>query len=612
MHIVKTIGGLYNIMKKLLALLLCFIMILTSLIGCGKKQEDNGAEIRMYISDPVYNFDPAEAYKNEAALKVVSLMFDNLFIMNEKGKVEKSLAKDYKIDKEANTMLIEMRDDTSWSDGNAVTANDVVFAWHRLLDPTNSFEAASLLFDIKNAKACKEGLITVDDIGISALNNTELLITFEDRAIDYDSFLNKLTSLALAPLREDILSKVVVANDWAKSPTLMVASGPFRLRTISYAPEKAGLVLERNAYYRRDFMKDDIDKSVTPYRLIVDYTKKGNQIYDAYKAGEIFFIGDIPLSARSKYTLEEWAKEGEVSDALSTHTYVLNENAEINGTKLFANVFVRKALSLAIDREQIVKAVVFAEAATGIVPTGVFNANKKKETFRENSSGYISSKANLNEAMLAIANSGIVPANYSFSISVAAYDEVHLTIAEYVANSWRNLGFNVTVKPVALKENADKALTTNEKIAGIMDDVFMEDLMAGNYEVAAIDYVAFSADAFSTLAPFAKGYAGTATGSLTSPVFEVKPHFSGYNNDIYNQLIDEAAKTADPDARATLLHQAEGQLMTDMPIIPIVFNKNVTVKSKELSKVEFTYGLTTVFTKAKLKDYEKYLSETQS
>ena len=341
-------------MKKILALLLCLIMILTSLAGCATKEKENdGAEIKMYISEPIYNFDPAEAYKNEAALRIVSLMFDNLFIMNENGKVEKSLVNSYKIDKEQNSMFIELRNDTYWSDGNAVTANDVVFAWQRLLDPANSFEAASLLYDIKNAKAAKEGIVTIDDIGISALNNTDVQIIFEDRAIDYDSFINKLTSYALVPLREDVLSRVAVANDWAKSPTLMVSSGPFRLRTISYASESAGIILERNAYFRRNFMEDAVDKGVTPFRLIVDYTKKGDDILAAFEAGEIFFVGDIPLSSRSKYTLEEWKKNANVNDALSTHTYVLNENAEINGEKLFANSNVRTALSLAINREEI-------------------------------------------------------------------------------------------------------------------------------------------------------------------------------------------------------------------------------------------------------------------
>ena len=589
------------------------MMILTSIISCGKKETENdGAEIKMYISDPIYNFDPAEAYKNEAALKIVSLMFDNLFIMNSDGKIEKSLVKDYKVNEKENSMFIELRTDTYWSDGNTITANDVVFAWQRLLDPANSFEAAVLLFDIKNARAAKEGLVTIDDVGISALNNTDIQIVFEDRDIDYDSFLNKLTSYALVPLREDVLSRVAIANDWAKSPTLMVSSGPFRLRTVSYAPETAGIILERNAYYRRNFMEDAVDKAVTPFRLIIDYTKKGDDITAAFEAGQIFFIGDIPLSARSKQTLDQWKKNATVNDSLSTHTYILNENAEINGEKLFANEKVRAALSLAINRQEIANTVVFAEAASGIVPNGVFNANNKKQTFRDASSNTtISVNPNKDAALAKLAEAKITPSKYAFTISVPAYDEVHLKIAEMVAASWCDLGFKVSVNAVALKDNADKALTTGEKIAGVKDDLFVEDLKAGKFEVAAVDYVAFSTDAFSTLAPFAKGYAGTATGNHNSPVFEVKPHISGYNSAAYNEKIAAAEKESNPDTRAKLLHEAEDILIADMPIIPIIFNMNVTMQSKELSNIETTYYQTNIFTKTKLKNYEQYLNTAQ-
>ena len=604
-------------MKKVLALLLCLVMILASFAGCGNKEkEDDGAEIKMYISEPIYNFDPAEAYKNESALKVVSLLFDNLFIMNSDGKVEKSLVKKYSFDKTENTMFIELRNDTYWSDGNAVTANDVVFAWQRLLDPANSFEAASLLYDIKNAKAAKEGIVSIDDIGISALNNTDVQITFEDRTIDYDSFLNKLTSFALVPLREDVLSRVVVANDWAKSPTLMVCSGPFRLRTVSYAAENAGIILERNSYYRRNFMEDAVDVSVTPFRLIVDYTKSGDDIIAAYEAGQIFFVGNIPLSARSKYTLEQWKEIAEINNALSTHTYIFNENAEINGEKLFANAKVREALSLAINRQEIANTIVFAEAATGIVPTGVFNSNNNKKMFRDAASNSISATSNKDAALAKLSEAGITASKYSFSISVPAYDEVHIKIAEMVKNSWSELGFKVSLNKIDVKDNNDKALSTGEKIAGVKDDIFAEALSNGKFDVAAVDYVAYSADAFSILATFAKGYAGTATltydeNGNPTPTFEVKSHISGYNSAAYNEKIEAAEKEANSDGRAVLLHEAEDILLADMPVMPIIFNMNATMQSKELSKVEFTYYQTPVFTKTVLKDYEKYLTTAQ-
>lgn len=600
-------------MKKILALILCFIMIIASFAGCGGKGEDeiDGAHIKMYLSDPVYNFDPAESYKNESALRMTSLLFDNLFILNKDGKVEKSLVKNYKYNEAEKTLFIELRTDTFWSDGNAINANDVVFAWQRLLSPENSFEAASLLFDIKNAQAAKAGDVTVDDVGISALNNTDIQITFEDKAIDLNSFLVKLTSYALVPLREDVLSRVAVANDWAKSPTLMVSSGPFRLRSVSYAPENAGVTLERNAYYRRNFMEDAVDKAVTPFRLIVDYTKTGEQITTAFENGEIFFIGDIPLAARSKYSIDEWKKHANVTDALSTHSYILNQNAEINGEKLFANANVRAALSLVIDRATIAQTVVFAEPASGIVPNGVFNENKKDSLFRDKASNSISSSPNKDAALAKLAEANITPSKYSFKISVPAYDDVHIKIAELVAAAWSDLGFKVSVEKINTVDNLDKALSTGEKIGGVKDDIFAEKLIAGDFQVAAIDYVAYSADALSFLAPFAFGYSGNATSHAQSPEFTTKPHISGYNSDAYNQKIEDAFAEASSAGRAALLHEAEDILIADMPIIPIVFNKTVTMQSKDLSSVSSTYYGTSIFTKAKLKNFEKYLPAVQ-
>ena len=137
-------------MKRSIALLLCLLVFISALAGCSQKvDKDNpGAYISMYLSDPIYNLDPAFAYGNDSALKLTSLLFDTLFVMGENGKPEKSLVKKYEIDKKENTMLITLRDDTFWSDGTAISTNDVIFAWQRLLDSSRSFDAAVLLYDI--------------------------------------------------------------------------------------------------------------------------------------------------------------------------------------------------------------------------------------------------------------------------------------------------------------------------------------------------------------------------------------------------------------------------------------------------------------------------------
>ena len=226
-------------------------MVLAVFTGCAKEkaEDDYGAYISMYLTDPVYNFDPAMAYGNDSALKVVSLLFENLFVLNEDGEIENSLAKKYTIDEEKNQMIITLNS-TSWSNGDPITADDVVFAWTRILDNSNSFNAASLLFDIKNAKKAKENSdgITIGDVGISSRGNQVLVIDFEPNT-DYDQFLLNLTSYALAPLYNKSVERTENALDWAKKPSLIVTSGPFKLREVSYNESNRRLVLERNPYY---------------------------------------------------------------------------------------------------------------------------------------------------------------------------------------------------------------------------------------------------------------------------------------------------------------------------------------------------------------------------
>lgn len=620
-------------MKRVISLSLCLIMLLSVFTGCAKEKDENdfGAYVNMYLSDPIYNFDPMMAYGNDSALKIISLLFDNLFVLGENGKVEKSLAKDYKIDEKLNTMTITLNS-TSWSDGNAITAEDVVFAWRRILDNSNSSEAAALLYDIKNARAAKENAngITIDDVGISA-SGKDVIIEFESRegGIDYDRFLLNLTSYALVPLSETSANRTADPLDWAKKPALFVTSGPFKIREVSYTAGAESLILERNNYYYRNPDLDDLDVSVTPYRLCIDFSKSDADIMKDYEEGKLFFVGDIPMSVRG-----EWKDKVEATNGMSTHTYVPNQNAivryfdadgfaalsneatypelsDADGEKIFANAKVREALSLAIDRQRIAEKVVFAEAATALVPLGVFDEAKeaglfgKPNTFRENGKDILVTTANVQAAKDLLTAAGVDATRFMFAISVPAYDDVQLAIAEEVKNAWTELGFHVAVNAIKVVENTDVDKTTDAAIKGVMDDLYHQNYRNGAYDVAAVDTVAISVDPFSVLAPYAQNYTGRASGGNTE--HESPVHITGYKNDAYTKLIDEAFNTTDSAVRSQKLHEAEELLMTELPVIPIVYNQNVNLASDKISKYEITYYGTPVFTKLVLKDYLLYV-----
>lgn len=690
-------------MKRFLALLLCAATLLTALVGCSTNEDEDykGQYITVYLTDNVYDLDPAKAYKNESLAKIVGLMFDTLFTLDENGKVKKSLVKEYWTEENESAgeykMYLRLKD-THWSDGTAVSANDIVFAWKRLLEVDADQEAASLLFDIKNARAAKEGDASIDDVAIYPSEEQLLEIQFEGK-INYDQFILNLTSLALAPLRDDIVSK---SEDWAKKPGTMVCSGPFKLGRINWKTDatvkyydstyvevdEAGdpkydengqmitgeesisqiicdFILERNVYYYRENEEDvSLFKSVTPYRICVDCSLTDEQLLAAYDAGMVLYVGDIPMSLRQNSSLANDAKVSEAS--LSTSAIYFNQNAMINdgteeGSALFANAKVRQALSMAINRSALADAIVYAEAATGYVPTGVFDTNAKKTSFRDaNTNTYQYLTTDLSAARSLLSEAGINASDYSFSLTYAAYDEVHAYIAEAVVAAWTELGFNVTLNPRGTIKNNDYYKYTEEIPEDICDNLYTQDLTLGHFEAILFDNVAYSADAYSVLSSFAKAFSGKAMDMSDTNNYQLTPHVTGYDSEEYNNLIEAiyflqyydkfnsptgvlattyfnqyesteqnaAAEKAMYDtitevyskysvstdsksylaSRATLLHAAEAILMENMPVVPVVFNLEATVTSSKLKGVDSTYYLSANFKKAKISSYEDYLA----
>ena len=86
------------------------------------------------------------------------------------------------------------------------------------------------------------------------------------------------------------------------------------------------------------------------------------------------------------------------------------------------------------------------------------------------------------------------------------------------------------------------------------------------------------------------------------------PHITGYDSEAYNTLMEEIFAEKVIANRADKLRQAEGILMTDLPVIPVVFNLNATVTSSKLKGDTTNYYNVTFFQKAKIASYDKYLA----
>jgi len=574
--------------KKALSLILAAIMGVSSLVGCSTLEgDDKGAIIDMYLTTEIYNYDPQCSIVDDAQMKVLRLMYEGLTTIDENGKWKKALMKSYSVqvdDGEDFSILINLKN-TRWSDGRTVQAADIVYSWKRLLEADAPNEAASLLYDVKNARDIKMGDATIDDLGVSAVDTYVLQVEFEEK-VDLDQFFENCSSIALVPLREDVITRYG-ADFWATKPAIIVTNGPFSPREMT-----AGgiLRLERSAYYYLDPEKEQaLDKYVIPFRLFNDHSMgDASAQLDAYNAGELFYNGELPLDKRA-----ELEASAAVSDMMTTHTYVFNTK-----NPLFEKAEVRRALSMALDREALADIVVYADPATGYIPTKVFDT-ARGTSFREVGGALVASSADAAGAKSLLQSAGVTSG--SFEISVRAGRPVDLAVAEYVSGVWNSLGFTVTIKEIA-------PTTVSANDDEYPCDAFLEAYDASDFDVIAIDMNMLSPNAFSALSQFSAPFSGNGV-DMNSETYDMYTHVSGYSDSDYDALIESAFAEKDKAARAEILHQAEKMLMEDMPVCPLLFLKDAYLASGELSGISSDYYGARDFKDTKLKDYMSYKTE---
>ncbi len=572
------------------------------LAGC-KKPQVVGPTINIYM-DETYSFDPALAYNDAGAAQMLSLVYEGLFTLNEKGKVKKALCDSYKITEEDGYETLVITLDTSyWSDGVVVDAADFVYAWNRIMNPEFECEAATLLFPVKNAVAVKNGDISIDDIGFYSTSTNEITIELE-KGYDAETFLANLASIALSPLRKDVVRSVQDDYSWSALAAVMVANGAFYVKEFDMksfgSEEEPIIVLERNQYYRRSpDSETKIAKYVTPYRLNI-FGVTAEQAYEKYKSGEYAFISELPLAERAGL-----AGDVELSDNMHTYSYMFNTSKEI-----FADAKVRRALSIALDRNAIKDIVVFAKAADSL--TSEMTREDKKTSFHRS---IISTSPDMDTAKQLISEAGVK----GKSFTLAVYDDpVDIAVAEYCVSVWKELGVNASYKTYssrianytepALKTDADgnRFQTTEIIYQDACYDKLTEIYRSGEFDVIAVNYNMLTTDPFAVLAQFSPKYSGGAYDfSITSEEWPCVPHTSGYSNPEYDALIDAAHAAGSSAERYEKLHRAEEILVKeDAVVVPLYYGQTAYLVGKNIKNLDANYGGILVWTKVKDKSYE--------
>jgi oligopeptide transport system substrate-binding protein len=267
---------------------------------------------------------------------------DNLFVHTMKGEVVPSLAQSWTVSADGTVYTFKLRPTAKWSNGEPVTAADMVANYRRIMDPVTGAKYANILYALKNAEKINkkaEGA-KLDDLGVKAIDATTLEMTLE-RPTPY--FLELLTHQTSAPVH----AASVVLKEWVPNSHIRLDKNP-------HFWDAANVQIERIMYYP------------TP-----DFSAAARR----FMAGELHFTSDIPAD-QVKMLRERLGSQLNIAPYLGTYYIALNM-----AKKPFDDVRVRNALSMAIDREFIAEQIWSGTMlpAYGFIPPGIGNYGKPQE-----------------------------------------------------------------------------------------------------------------------------------------------------------------------------------------------------------------------------------------
>ncbi|HBF74174.1 MAG TPA: peptide ABC transporter substrate-binding protein, partial [Lactobacillus sp.] len=259
---------------------------------------------------------------------------EGLYRLGKNSKPETALATKMTQTNNGRHYVIDIRHDTKWSNGDTVTAKDFVYSWQRTLNPKTASQYAYLFSGMKNADAIANGKKSPSTLGATATGKYQLTIDF-DHQIPYFKLL--LGFPVFYPQNEKVVDKY--GNGYGTRSDRMVYNGPYKLSKWN-GTGTTWTLTKNNSYWDKKAVK----MSSIKYQVVKDNQTALNQ-YNSKK-----LIG-APLTGNQAKNLQN--NKDLISRPQSSSYYLaLNQHM-----KLFKNLKIREAISMAVDRQQLTKKV---------------------------------------------------------------------------------------------------------------------------------------------------------------------------------------------------------------------------------------------------------------
>jgi ABC-type oligopeptide transport system substrate-binding subunit/serine/threonine protein kinase len=286
-------------------------------------------------------------------------IFSGLVEESPEMEIVPDIARRWEVQNDGRRYIFSLRNDVRWSDGKPVTSRDFTYAWRRVLDPESDWRLAQTLFDIKGGRAFHQGLLSDESqLGIRTPDDFTLVVELESPAA---YFLHLMaTSNALPVPRHAVES---FGDRWSE-PELIVTNGPFVIESMDLGGKHT---LVRNPRYHGSLQGNVYRVEVLEDQLDALWLEKAVLLYEE---GELDILNASLYPGDSLQALK--ARYGDQS-LISPNLLLFGVTFNVQKPP-FADRGVRQALAMAVDRDQLIRAVLKGQmvaAHGGLIPRGM-------------------------------------------------------------------------------------------------------------------------------------------------------------------------------------------------------------------------------------------------
>lgn len=482
----------------------------------GELADDQVMRIPMTEPD---NMDPGVSTGYDE-IGIFFNIFDGLTGIDQKtNEVVPRMAESWETNDDASEYTFTLVQNGMWSDGTAITANDFVYAWRRVLDPDTMSLYTGAMHPIKNGAAIEAGEMDLEDLGVEAVDDYTLKVTMEGPTTFFPLLASTWT---FSPVPKHVIDDK--AEAWVEAENI-VSNGPYKMTEWAHDQK---ITLELNEHYYGEV------PTITrgEYTIMADTT---TQAYVAFENNEVDYAN--PEGTELDRVLAD-------EEALKLITMFEQSNCRFltcdTTNAPTDNVDFRHALSAAIDRETLANVILKGQSspAYNMLPHTIAGSNPDAVL-----------PDGPEAAAEALTASGVDAASTEIELSYPSSPERYRLVAEYLQARWQEvLGITIKMNPVEPAAWSDYKQSRIEQPYHLTFGTWGSDFSdASNWHNQ--NFVS------------------------TSDHYQTK-----WVNEEYDALCAAAVINTDPDERAQQYQEAEALLIEGAPLIPMYRGKVFVAK----------------------------------